>query len=110
MAAPTVSDIADFILACLDDLDPDEHHLHGCDSVRTLPPFPCNCGEPARIQTDIATKRRIVEWCTRVIDEEPPEIWYQGRSPVDVARRVLEELALMHADHPDYRPEEWDEG
>jgi hypothetical protein len=46
--------------------------------------------DPARVLADVEAKRRIVEW--------------DAEQPVD--RGVLNILASVYADHPDYR-EEW---
>lgn len=61
---------------------------------------------PRRALADLASKRAILALCDRIMEDEPAEGWYQGASPVGVARLTKLYLATPYADHPDYR-EEW---
>lgn len=62
--------------------------------------------EPTAVLADLASKRAILALCDRIMKDEPAEGWYQGASPVGVARLTKLYLATPYGDHADYR-EEW---
>jgi hypothetical protein len=93
--------LTDFLLARIaeDELDANDYHETGageCDLVfhgRVDPNFgwKCTCGRPARVLAECEAKRRIVEL---------------HRQSWPVSLKILRILAVVYADHPDYR-DEW---
>jgi hypothetical protein len=58
--------------------------------------------DPARVLTEVDAKRAIVDW----VEECRAFFWQTDSTLTPSAYRVLAPLAVVYADHPDYR-EEW---
>jgi hypothetical protein len=52
-------------------------------------------------RAECAAKRRIVERCAYMLDRWPQD----GRALRHHSNEILDALASVYADHPDYRPE-----
>lgn len=52
-------DLAEWLLAQYDAVDPDDWHDRDCASTAPVP-FRCDCDVPERVRADIAAKRQIV--------------------------------------------------
>ncbi len=104
----TVSDLAGWLLARLDEAGQDADDVHDtyrCDSVGSDPstPFPCDCGYPTRILARAAADRRIVE--LHGDQHECPD-WQNSSAYPYIGCDTLRLLALPYAGHDGYR-EEW---
>lgn len=96
--------LVDFLKARLDDIDADAAHDRDCAIVRMHPEGWCDCDVPARVLADVAAKRLIVDQCASIVSAGTMDPFEDGAP--DLAYEVLQLLALVYADHPDYQ-EKW---
>jgi hypothetical protein len=63
---------------------------------------------PARVLAECEAKRRTVNLCARVVEDDEGHNYYSdGWAGLQVAVTTLRFLALTYSDRPGYRQEEW---
>lgn len=90
--------LVEFLLARYAEIVAKADHLHheACATVTgDGARVPCDCGLPSFTIADIEAKRRIVELALE---------WEGAPNDFGQLHRVLELLALPHADHPAFQP------
>lgn len=93
--------LTEFLLARIEDRErlADEVHIDDCSCLLRPTPFPCDCGEPARVLAECEAKRQIVAMQAENDDvRHEPGFHYKAQ----MIEGILRTLALPYADHPDY--------
>jgi hypothetical protein len=101
--------LTEFLTARLDEDEAgadDFHDARRCGSLDRdggFTPGQCDCGYPARVLREVEAKRKILNQLMSDLSYRPP-VPSGHRRAWAIASLIVEAMAAIYSDHPDYDP------